>query len=266
MIIFDRLGGWGLGNSLFQIATTIAIASDNNTDYYFPDNCAFIKQKYVDYFKNNLPSINTNIYNVINFSTWGSGNPTEYIKPPPLKNAIIDGFFQTEKYFIHVREKILDAIDIKEEYKKYIKDKYADVLNQKSCTIHVRRGDYFTAREMKVIGIDYYKSAIKHFDNDTLFVIFSDDIEWCKNSFDFIKNKVFINENNDILELYLMSYFKNNIIANSTFSWWGAWIGNNNKVVMPNPNNNWFSDVFYEEKKYSNCNYNLLIPNNWIVV
>ena len=121
---------------------------------------------------------------------------------------------------------------------------------------------------MKVIDTEYYKSAIKRFANDTLFVIFSDDIEWCKHNLDFITNKIFINENNDILELYLMSYFKNNIIANSTFSWWGAWLGENNKVIMPNPSNNWFSDFYYKEKELQNinCEYESIIPNNWIVI
>jgi hypothetical protein len=266
-IIFDRLGGWGLGNSLFQIATTISIANDNNSNYYFPDNCCFIK-KYKKYFKKELPTINTDIYNKIKFERWGVGIPTKYINPPPLKNAIIDGFFQTEKYFINSRNKIVDAIEIKDEYTIYLKNKYHDILNEKSCTLHVRRGDYFTAKEMKVIDTEYYKSAIKRFANDTLFVIFSDDIEWCKHNLDFITNKIFINENNDILELYLMSYFKNNIIANSTFSWWGAWLGENNKVIMPNPSNNWFSDFYYKEKELQNinCEYESIIPNNWIVI
>jgi hypothetical protein len=264
MIIFDRLGGWGLGNSLFQIATTIAIAIDNNTDFYFPNNCAFIKKKYINYLKNEIPIIDTKIYNEINFNKWGIGDPIRYIKPPLFKDAIIDGFFQTDKYFIHVRDKILEFIDIKDEYKIYLKNKYEKILNNNSCSLHVRRGDYLNAREMKILSVDYYKNAIKQFDENTLFVIFSDDIEWCKTYLDFIKNKIFINENNDILELFLMSYFKNNIIANSTFSWWGAWIGNNNKVVMPNPNNNWFSDIFYKEN--TNNNYNLIIPKDWIII
>jgi hypothetical protein len=266
MIIFDRLGGWGLGNSLFQIATTIAIAKDNNTEFFFPEDCAFVKKHYSKYFKNKIPTIDTKIYNEMEFSRWGIGGPTRYVKPPPLSNSIIDGFFQTERYFNHVREDVLNLIDIKDEYKNYLKEKYSDLLNKKSCSLHVRRGDYFTARELKVIDINYYKSAIKNFDNDTLFVIFSDDVEWCKNNFDFIENKTFIQENNDILELYLMSYFKNNIIANSTYSWWGAWLGNDNKVIMPNPKINWFSDIYYEEMERYGPDYDSLIPKNWIVI
>jgi hypothetical protein len=169
MIIFDRLGGWGLGNSLFQIATTMAIAIDNNTDFYFPDNCAFVKKKYINYLKNQIPIIDTKIYNEIYFNKWGIGDPIKYIKPPLLKNAIIDGFFQTDKYFIHIRDKILEFIDIKDEYKIYLKNKYENILNNNSCSIHVRRGDYLTAKEMKVLSIDIgvknFALWIEEFDN-----------------------------------------------------------------------------------------------------
>ncbi len=180
-------------------------------------------------------------------------------------DTIIDGFFQSEKYFKHIREEILELFDIKDNIKDYLKEKYKDLLEQKSCTLHVRRGDYFTAKELRVLDVDYYKSAITHFDSDTHYVIFSDDIEWCKNNFDFLERKTFIEEKNDLIEMYLMSFFKNNIIANSTYSWWGSWLGNNNKVVMPNPETTWFSDIYYEEHKH-NKGFNDLICENWITI
>jgi hypothetical protein len=264
MITFERLGGWGLGNSLFQIATTVAIAIDNNTDYSFPDDCNFRRVRYNEngIFKKELPWVK---FNEVTYNQgWGIGD-IKYQQPPMFNhNTKIDGFFQSEKYFKHIREEILNLFDIKDDIKDYLKEKYKDFLEQKSCTIHVRRNDYFTARELRVLDVDYYKSAIKHFDSDTHYVIFSDDIEWCKNNFDFLEKKTFIEENHDLKEMYLMSFFKNNIIANSTYSWWGAWLGDNNKVVMPNPETTWFSDIYYEEHKH-NKGFNDLICKNWII-
>jgi|LakMenE18May11ns_1017448.scaffolds.fasta_scaffold9807429_3 hypothetical protein len=270
-IIFERLGGWGLGNSMFQIATTIAIAKNNNLEYYFPDDCYF-KKKYYDnidkcYFKTTLPFINFKSLN--NIVKWGFGG-VGYLEPLKIKNTnetlVIDGFFQNEKYFYNYKDILIEIFDIKEKYKKYIHEKYNDILNKNNCSLHIRRGDYLTAKEMKVLDIQYYKNAIKYFDNDTIFIIFSDDIQWCKNNLDFIPNKYFIEENNDILEIYLMKNCKNNIIANSTFSWWGAWLNKNNKVIMPNPKNNWFSDIFYDKNLKYNFDYNSLSCENWIII
>lgn len=265
MIIFERLGGWGLGNSLFQIATTMSIAIDNNTDYYFPDSCWFKKSRYDEnsFFKNELPWIN--FEKIKNFNRWGIGD-IRYVKPPMFKETtVIDGFFQSEKFFKHNREKIVEFFEIKDVFKEKIKNKYKDILNENSCSLHVRRGDYINAKEMKVLDLDYYKNAVEKFDEKTLFVVFSDDINWCRENLNFIKNKFFIEEKNDILEIYLMSLFKKNIIANSTFSWWGAWLGKNNEVIMPNPNNNWFSCFFYKQN-INQSNYDDLICENWKVI
>lgn len=265
MIVFERLGGWGLGNSLFQAATTVAIARDNNTTYFFPHNCNFRRARYNEntIFKKELPWID--ITDTTFESYWGIGD-IKYQKPPLFdQDTKIDGFFQSEKYFKHIREEILELFDIKDDIKDSLKQKYKSLLEQKSCTIHVRRNDYFTAKELRILDIDYYRSAIKHFDSDTHYVIFSDDIEWCKSSFDFLEKKTFIEEKHDLKEMYLMSFFKNNIIANSTYSWWGAWLGNSNKVIIPNPETNWFSDIYYQEHKH-NTGFSDLICENWIVV
>ena len=271
MIIFERLGGWGLGNSLFQIATTIAIAKENNVPFYFPDNCNFKIQRYdkTEFFKHSLPFIHFDSLNVKKIKRWGHGD-FKYIKAPHFNSddiVLIDGFFQCEQNFKNIRDTLKDMFEIKGEYKTYLNNKYEHILSDNSCSLHIRRGDYSTAKEMKILSIDYYKKAITYFPENTLFVIFSDDINWCKQNLHFINNKVFIEENNDILELSLMSYFNNNIIANSTFSWWGAWLGEQKKVIAPNPDNNWFSEWFYEQQHNSKRNnYNSLICDNWIII
>jgi len=266
MIIFERLGGWGLGNSLFQIAATIAIAKHNNTTYGFPDNCYFKQLRFDDnkIFKNELPWLK--ITNYENTPWWGLGD-IKYVPLPVLEGDYrIDGFFQSEKYFKEHRDYILKVLDIKNEYKDYIKNKYNNILNlQNTCVLHVRRNDYLNAREMRVLDKSYYQQAVNYFGNENTYLIFSDDIEWCKNNFTFIKNKKFIEENNDLLEMFLMSQFKKHIIANSTFSWWGAWMAENNEVIIPNPSTQWFSDLYYKENGH-NCIFEDLICKGWKIL
>ena len=106
--------------------------------------------------------------------------------------------------------------------------------------MHIRRSNYVSLQNYHSLQeIDYYKKSIEILGEDIHFLIFSDDIDWCDKNLTFIKNKTIINEFSDYEQLYLMSLCNNNIIANSTFSWWGAWLNKNNnkKVVSPK---NWF--------------------------
>ena len=265
MIVFERLGGWGLGNSLFQIATTMGIADDNNTSFAFPDVCNFRRVRYGvnSEFKHELPWINLNSLTDVNH--WGIGD-IKYVKPPKFNNdTIIDGFFQSEKFFKHVRENVVELFSIRDDIKNRLINDYSELINGQTCTLHVRKGDSLLNPDMNVLSLDYYKDAVSRFDDDTTFVIFSDDIQWCKDNLNFIKNKTFINERSDFTELHLMSMFKNNIIANSTFSWWSAWLGNNNNVISPDPTNNWFSERYYKEKSH-NKSFSDLVCENWTLI
>ena len=96
--------------------------------------------------------------------------------------------------------------------------------------------------------MSYYHKAIDIIKPENL-LIFSDDINWCKESFKDYKNKIFyIDDNPDYIELWLMSMCKNNILANSTFSWWGAWLNNNNEKIVVAPTK-WFGSAIKHEIK-----------------
>lgn len=265
MIVFERLGGWGLGNSLFQIATTMGAANDSNTSFAFPDVCNFRRVRYGanSEFKHELPWVDLN--SLTDVSRWGIGD-IKYVKPPKFNtDTIIDGFFQSEKYFKHVRDEVVELFSIKDEIKNRLVNDYSELINGKTCTLHVRKGDSLLNPDMNILSLDYYMDAVSRFDDDTTFVIFSDDIQWCKDNLTFIKNKTYINEKSDFTELHLMSMFKNNIIANSTFSWWSAWLGDNNNVISPDPTNNWFSEKYYKEKSH-NKSFGDLVCENWILI
>jgi hypothetical protein len=132
--------------------------------------------------------------------------------------------------------------EIDEQTKNYLTEKYSDILFENTCSIHVRRGNYVERQDFHPLqSIDYYKQAISIIGENTLFLIFSDDIEWCESNLDFIKNKIFISGNLDYQDLYLMSMCNHNIIANSSFSWWGAWLNNHKdkKIIYPSL---WFNN------------------------
>ena len=166
----------------------------------------------------------------------------------------LHGYFTSYKYFDHHKEFIQNIFKPTDEIIKYIKDKYSDI--DTAISIHVRRGDYTKFPDIHpTLPIEYYKNALENFPkNDSLqrTYVFSDDIEWCKQQ-DIFKDSIFVNEEDDI-ELYMMSLCENNIIANSTFSWWAAYLNKNpkRKVIYP--------DIWFGPKgpKY---NFDDLIPS-----
>jgi hypothetical protein len=154
----------------------------------------------------------------------------------------LDGYYQNERYFKEYRENILSLFSIDESTKNYLTEKYSDISFDNTCSIHVRRGNYVERQHFHPLQtVEYYKRAISIIGEKTLFLIFSDDIEWCKINLDFIENKIFISGNLDYQDLYLMSMCNHNIIANSSFSWWGAWLNKhiNKKVIYPS---HWFNN------------------------
>jgi len=143
-----------------------------------------------------------------NCNFWG------YWQYPEIYNPVLS---QLKKEFC-VREELYTS-----EYSKL----KASILSNESVSLHVRRGDYVINDGFNVLPIEYYKEALKY-TKGKIFV-FSDDIPWCKKNF---KGVTFV-EMEDYLEFELMKLCTHNIIANSTFSWWAAYLGDNpNKVVV----------------------------------
>ena len=157
------------------------------------------------------------------------------------KDLKLHGYFQSEKYFSKDKKKIKTLFNIDKKTKELIKEKYSDILNLKTCSIHIRRTDYtWLSNFHTVLDMEYFNKSMSYFDKDTTFLIFSDDINWCKNNF-LGDNFIFIEGNLDYVDLWLMSLCKNNIIAKSSFAWWGAYLNSNKnkKVICPK---NWFGD------------------------
>jgi hypothetical protein len=228
----------GLGNYLFQISAAYGISKRDNKELKIDITDISIGHSPIElYFNNILRNITFGPVNDLQYIHYSDYAPIKFINIPVINgNLKLDGYYQNEKYFKEYRDDILDLFKIDDTTKNHLTEKYSDISFENTCSIHVRRGDYVAKQNFHPLQtIDYYKHSISIIGENTLFLIFSDDIEWCKSNLDFIKNKIFISGNLDYEDLYLMSICNHNIIANSTFSWWGAWLNNhkNKKVIYP---------------------------------
>jgi hypothetical protein len=235
----------GLGNQLFCIATTLAYSYDFKKQAVFPQITTSngIKE-YSNIFYKKLSSDSLQLIHSFYVEPSFSFSKIPFFSG----NVFLKGYFQSEKYFSHHREKIIEKFNIKECIEN-IYDKYGNYSDYTS--IHVRRKDFLKFSDYhNVLPIQYYKAVISKFDKKEKYLIFSDDIEWCKNNFTFLNNIEFSPCSTDYEDLLLMSTCKNNIIANSTFSWWGAWFNQNKQKV-----------VFYPKKWFGYKNSHLVTDN-----
>jgi hypothetical protein len=256
-VVSTRLMG-GLGNMMFQIATAHSVAIRDNKEMICDIRDMQIPHKPYTFYTNNVLR-NVKFSNILtNLNHMGEGG-FHYIPIPKINgNVKLIGHFQSEKYFIDHKNKILELFEIDDVTKNHLLEKYGEIINQDTCSIHIRRGDYLgLPTHHPTQSIEYYQRAIKIVGEEKHFLVFSDDIEWCKENFDFLQNKTFISGNQDYEDLYLMSMCQNNIIANSTFSWWGAWLNKNEnkQVIIPSK---WFGI------SNSHLNTNDLYCDKWI--
>ena len=179
----------------------------------------------------------------------------------------LSGFWQSEKYFKDIQEILQKELTLKTKPSQIFSD-YKNLINNEMnpISLHIRRGDYVNHAQFKdqfgFLGLDYYRSAIGMY-KDKLktpkFFVFSDDLDWVKENLDFETNLVFVDckgENSDIEELMLMRTCAHHIIANSSFSWWGAWLNTSKEKIVVAPKK-WFNNM-------PGLNTKDLIPDSWI--
>ena len=162
----------------------------------------------------------------------------------------LDGFWQSEKYFKFCEQEIRKQFCIKSALNQKTKNLVDSIKECNAVSVHIRRADYVknktTNRIHGSLDFEYYEKGIEYLNSvlvDNHFFIFSDDPEWVQKNFNLATNCTFVSHNNaenNYQDLNLMSYCNHHIIANSTFSWWGAWLSSNKnkKVVAPK---NWYS-------------------------
>jgi len=213
-----------LGNQLFQLCNAIAYAKRSNSAVAFP------VWQYSNIFNGDFtPQRDTDPRKIF----WNE--PNFGFNEIPLGANLLGGYYQSEKYFLDHEDEIRDMLSFKQEIVDSVTDKNSEILSNESpkISMHLRRGDYLKwPNHHPVLDVSFFERASKEFPEDSIFLVFSDDPEWCKQNFP-KGNYVFIEGQEDYEDLCLMTLCDHNCIANSTFSWWGAWLNPNpNKIVV----------------------------------
>lgn len=290
MIIVKLMGG--LGNQMFQyslgknlsiiknipLKLDINFYKDNNNRQYFLDNYDIFEpfSSFEEILKIGYRGL-SGTYGSI-FKRFQKLFPIKlrtilyenYLKPFNNKilkvgNSIyLDGYWQSEKYFYQNRNLIRQIFSNPKSVSEDIREYGKKLSKYKSVSIHIRRGDYVTNPEtLNVHGIcslEYYYKSMDYIvskEKEAHFFIFSDDLRWVKENFQSNHSFNLVNfegNSSPTEELWLMSQCKHHLIANSSFSWWGAWLSQNPQKMVIAPKK-WFN---------KNLETKDLIPNKWI--
>jgi len=271
MITHKSIGYNGrLGNQMFQYAALRSLSLEKEYKMIFPNTLTpksdaafdFTNNKWIevgfylmDCFELNFLEIDKE--NILDSTIKNSYSELTFEYDPSFFDisdfTSLEGYFQSPKYFEKHKDIILDDFT----FKHNILNKCQNIISQYTnpVAIHIRRGDYVNHPGYWNITPEYIQEAFNHFsDDEYTFLIFSDDIEWCKQIFP--EGVVFMEGNNQFEDLCLMSLCDHNIISNSSYSWWGAYLNKNEKkrVIAPK---NWFIPA---------KPLNDLYPDNWIVI
>jgi hypothetical protein len=282
MIIIKLMGG--LGNQMFQYATAKNLALKHNTELYLDISWysslskatprSFELQNFLisgelpgQHLKNQLLLYNNRVFKyfpfprklkIINEKFFQYDSSFESLD----ENIYLNGYWQSYKYFDDSRLTMLteftpnDKISINQDLQRSI------ISNPLSVAMHIRRTDYLSNPNYPVCSIEYYQKAIDKIQEsicNPTFYIFSDDPVYVFQKIKFDSKSIYIEQGKDthsaVEDLRLMSFCSNQIIANSSFSWWGAWLNTNPTKIVIAPSI-WFSD--------KNINTQSLCPPNWI--
>lgn len=295
-MIIVKLAG-GLGNQLFQYAFARSVSSRLKTDFRLDNNPLntyykfhkyslhhfnikeqFAKDSDFFYFvwfvkQNKLFNI---FYKYLRLRSklmpFYYPQQTFHLDPSVFsKNGTyFDGGWVTEKYFKNIETELREELTLKKPLSDYSQDILKKIKSSQSVSIHVRRADYVTSSTFPgtallhgTCSMDYYKSAVDYItkrEQNPHFFIFSDDYEWSVENFKFLNYPVTCVKNDaekNYEDLILMSKCKHNIIANSTFSWWGAWLNSNKDKTVIAPKK-WFN------AHKPGTNTDDIIPDTWI--
>jgi hypothetical protein len=265
MITHKSIGYSGrLGNQMFQYAALKAVSLKTGFECFLPNHLNIKSDGLFDLTNNKWIEYKLDLLDGFNLDCKITDNlfNNEYIEKhftfdPDVFNisdsTSIDGYYQSYKYFEKYEIEIRNEFQFKSEILQKCNLEISKYTNP--VAVHVRRGDYVKHPGFWVVTPEYLGNALQFFDDEEYtFLVFSDDIEWCKEIFP--EEVTFIQGNSQFEDLCLMSLCKHNIISNSTFSWWSAWLNNNpnKKVIAPN---NWYTDL---KPLYD------LYPKNWNVI
>jgi len=279
-MIIVKLSG-GLGNQMFQYVAGRSLANRLKTNIYL--NLSFYRQSFtsdkvtpreyeLDCFKLEATILSDFQLKIIHYLTklnllkiyHESGLDYNSDFTSQRGNLVIDGYWQSEKYFSNISTSVRNDFDFKHALNKGAAINLAEINKSNSISAHIRRSDYVSNTNANkthgLCSVDYYQKAIKYIAAKTIkphIFIFSDDIPWCRENLHFPHPTTYISNNKNWEDLKLMSACKHNVIANSSFSWWGAWLNENKNKLVIAPSK-WFADIQINPKDR--------FPKDWILL
>jgi hypothetical protein len=275
MLSFRAIGYMGrLGNQMFQFSSSVAIAKKLGYDIFFPiENCStFSHNGPIDPKTGTHTRVKCDLLECFNipvrfFKTIqnihiSSGVHEKEFTFDPEMYKISDGtdlmgYFQTEKYFSEFRDTILGYFSFRPEFDEsassYWKESIKPSLGKSaSVSVHVRRGDYTLYPDHHpTCSKEYYDKAMSLFGPEVKFLIFSDDLDWCRENFNSDRFHI-VDSGSPYVDLKLITMCDHHINANSSFSWWGSWLNKkeNKRVICPS---NWFGSAINKDTRDVYC-------------
>lgn len=227
-----------MGNQLFQVATTLSYAWDHGARAVFPRLHVFeyglIQNRDSLFFRIDASLLPRPCAHLVK-------EAADYVyQPIPFyKDLCLFGYFQSWCYFDHHRARLREVLAPSEAVERSLQERYGDLLClDQTVAVHVRTFNSYLHHTKKhpFLGLDYYAKAMDLFPDEATFVVFSDRVRWCKQHFSkWGKKCVFIEGNSAVEDLFLMSKMQHQIIGNSSFSWWAAYLNARpgKRVVAP---------------------------------
>jgi len=252
MITYNHMGMYGrMGNQMFQYATLYSIAKTRGYEFGVPyslkSSNPYINFCLNDAFKNLSAQDSTEIQNpnkaqernfTYNAGIFGIPDHTDII-----------GYFQSEKYFIDYRQDLLKEFEFSPDTKNTA-NTIRQIGKKLAVSLHIRLGDYLNVTDKHPIcTMEYYEEALNKIPDNAFLFIISDDNEKAADLFKDLKRPFCIPDTkNQNIDMCLMTMCDYHIIANSSFSWWGAWLTESKKVIAPSK---WFGESIDMPKNWS---------------
>lgn len=248
-----------LGNNLFQVAAVLGYAARNGTHVPVFADGSFGHYRQMVFRRltfGDIPKECLSVTDAPDFSY------NAQIPASPNCSVRIDGYMQSEKYFEHCRDLIRETFAISDETRADLMFRFGQILESQPVSLHVRRGDYLRLQEYHPVQtVEYYAAALKFISeqvNVTSVLCFSDDPAWCIEHLASLDPRIkIVEQQDDYLDLALMTLCSHHIISNSTFSWWGAWLCENRDKIVVAPQRHF-------GPAYAHWTERDLIPSSWI--
>lgn len=262
IVTFGALGYMGeFGNQIFQVAATIGYGNKHNKKPVFPEwKCKITGRDYTQIFDGKL-----DLLTLSHVDAQHSYDGLKYQEIPFYRgNLNLIGYFQSEKYFSGSEDEIRKLFQPAPHVKRYIEEKFSDILNiDRKVSLHVRTAKRSVGDYDVHTGADreFIEKSQAHFDDEVTYVVFADNWELAKPMLPPGKKYIFVEGEENYVDLFLMNYFDSYIVSPSTFGWWGAWLSKskNPKVVIK-------KDWFARDKPKAYLNDNDIPPESWIQI